>query len=68
MGSQGVGHDLVTKKQQNLHTYSRSILDMDCQVGLKPDHNWAIRFKGNCGVGEDSREYFGLQGDPTSPS
>ena len=22
----------------------------------------------NCGVGEDSREYLGLQGDPTSPS
>ena len=22
----------------------------------------------NCGVGEDSRESFGLQGDPTSPS
>ena len=22
----------------------------------------------NCGVGEDSLEYLGLQGDPTSPS
>ena len=22
----------------------------------------------NCGVGEDSWEFFGLQGDPTSPS
>ena len=22
----------------------------------------------NCGVGEDSQESFGLQGDPTSPS
>ena len=22
----------------------------------------------NCGIGEDSREYLGLQGDPTSPS
>ena len=22
----------------------------------------------NCGVGEDSRESLGLQGDPTSPS
>ena len=55
MGSQGVGQDLVTKQQQQkLHTYSRSILDMGCQVGLKLDHNWAIRFKGNCGVGEDS--------------
>ena len=21
----------------------------------------------NCGVGEDSREFLGLQGDPTSP-
>ena len=29
-------------------------MDMGCQVGLKLDHNWAIRFKGNCGVGEDS--------------
>ena len=36
--------------------------------------SWTIKLSAkelmllNCGVGEDSREFLGLQGDPTSPS
>ena len=39
-------------------------------VGMNGCESWTIKelMLLNCGVGEDSRESLGLQGDPTSPS
>ena len=38
--------------------------ELDCEEGLSPEELMLL----NCGVGEDSWESLGLQGDPTSPS
>ena len=40
---------------------------MDVRVGLKRKLNAEELMLLNCGVGEDSSESLGLQGDPTSP-
>ena len=61
---------------------SRDVTDKGCivkvvvfPVVMYGCENWTIRRVDhkelmllNCGVGEDSRESLGLQGDPTSPS
>ena len=39
--------------------------ELDCEESWAPK-NWCFLL--NCGVGEDSWESLGLQGDPTSPS
>ena len=41
---------------------------MDVRVGLWRKLSAEKLMLLNCGVGEDSREFLGLQGDPTSPS
>ena len=41
---------------------------MDVRVGLQIKLSAKELMLLNCGVGEDSREPLGLQGDPTSPS
>ena len=41
---------------------------MDVRVGLYRKLSAGELMLLNCGVGEDSRESLGLQGDPTSPS
>ena len=41
---------------------------MDVRVGLWRTLSTEELMRLNCGVGEDSWESFGLQGDPTSPS
>ena len=41
---------------------------MDVRVGLLRKLSTEERMLLNCGVGEDSGESLGLQGDPTSPS
>jgi len=41
---------------------------MDVRVGLERKLSAKELMLLNCGVGEDSRESLGLQGDPTSPS
>ena len=41
---------------------------MDVRVGLQRKLRAKELMLLNCGVGEDSRESLGLQGDPTSPS
>ena len=41
---------------------------MDGRVGLYRKLSAEELMLLNCGVGEDSRESLGLQGDPTSPS
>ena len=41
---------------------------MNERVGLKRKLNAEELMLLNCGVGEDSSESLGLQGDPTSPS
>ena len=38
--------------------------ELDCEEGLAPEELMPL----NCGVGEDSWESLGLQGDETSPS
>ena len=40
---------------------------MDVRVGLQRKLSAEELMLLNCGVGEDSRESLGLQGDPTSP-
>ena len=40
---------------------------MDVRVGLKRKLSTEELILLNCGVGEDSCKYLGLQGDPTSP-
>ena len=57
MGSHRVGHDR-----------SDSTTCMDVTVGLSRKLSTKELMLLNCGVGEDSRESLGLQGDPTSPS
>ena len=39
---------------------------MDVRVGLRKLSDEELMLL-NCDVGEDSREFLGLQGDPTSP-
>ena len=41
---------------------------MDVRNGLQRKLNMEELMLLNCGVGEDSGESLGLQGDPTSPS
>ena len=41
---------------------------MDVRVGLQRKLSAKVSMLLNCGVGEDSWESLGLQGDPTSPS
>ena len=41
---------------------------MDVRVGLQSKLSAEELMLLNCGVGEDSGESLGLQGDPTSPS
>jgi len=41
---------------------------MDVRVGLQRKLNAEELTLLNCGIGEDSRESLGLQGDPTNPS
>ena len=41
---------------------------MDVRVGLRRKLSAEELLLLNCGVGENSRESLGLQGDPTSPS
>ena len=41
---------------------------MDVRVGLSRKLSTEELMLLNCGVGEDSRESLGQQGDPTSPS
>ena len=41
---------------------------MDVRVGLSKKLSTEELMLLNCGVGEDSSESLGLQGDPTSPS
>ena len=41
---------------------------MDVRAGLKRKLGAEELMLLNCGVGEDSSESLGLQGDPTSPS
>ena len=41
---------------------------MDVRVGLYKKLNAKELMLLNCGVGKDSQESLGLQGDPTSPS
>ena len=41
---------------------------MDVRVGLQRKLSAEDLMLLNCGVGEDSRESLGLQGDPTSSS
>ena len=40
---------------------------MDVRLGLSRKLGTEKLMLLNCGVGEDSRESLGLQGDPTSP-
>ena len=44
------------------------VVIMDVRVGLWRKLSAEELMLSNCGVGEDSRESLGLQGDPTSPS
>ena len=41
---------------------------MDVRVGAYRKLSAEEMMLLNCGVGEDSSEFLGLQGDPTSPS
>ena len=54
-----------------LPTKVRLVKAMVLPVVIHGCESWAIKKELmllNCGVGEDSCESFGLQGDPTSPS
>ena len=64
MGSQRVRHDWVTKQQNRYFQWSC----LDVRVGLWRKLSAKKLMLLNCGVGEDSWESLGLQGDPTSPS
>ena len=50
---------------QGYHFYSSRvwILELDCEEGWAPEELMLL----NCGVGEDSWEFLGLQREPTSP-
>ena len=47
---------------------SHKMLAMDVRIGLERKLSTEELMLLNCGVGEDSCESLGLQGDPTSPS
>ena len=78
-GSQRVGHDWVTFRQhikKQRHYFANKVLSSQ-SYGFSSSHvsTWELDYKEswvpmllNCGVGEDSWESLGLQGDPTSPS
>ena len=82
MGSHRVGHDwsdlaaaaAAYSRDITLSTKVRLVKAMVFPVVMYGCESWTIKLSAeelmllNCGVGEDSWESLGLQGDPTSPS
>ena len=82
MGSHRVGHDwsdlaaaaAADSRDITLSTRVRLVKAMVFPVVMYGCESWTIKLSAeelmllNCGVGEDSWESLGLQGDPTSPS
>ena len=64
----------MKKQRHNLADKGLSSQSMVFPVVMCGYESWAIKLSAeelmilNCGVGEDSLESLGLQGDPTSPS
>ena len=65
---------ILKSRDVTLPTKVRLVQAMVFPVVMYGCESWTIKLSTeelmllNCGVGEDSRESLGLQGDPTSPS
>ena len=66
--------DSIFKSRDSLPTKVRLVKAMVFPLVMYGCESWTVKKASakklmllNCGVGEDSRESLGLQGDPTSP-
>ena len=55
-------------KGQYSQSYGFPVVMYGCELSYKESLSTEELMVLNCGVGQDSLESFGLQGDPTSPS
>ena len=63
-----LGRKVIKSRDITLPTKVRLVKAMVFPVVMYGCDSWTVMMLLNCGVGEDSWESLGLQGDPTSPS
>ena len=61
---------LMAESEEELKSLLMKVIEESEKIGLKLNiqKTKIMELSWNCGVGEDSWESLGLQGDPTSPS
>ena len=58
----------IADKGSSSQSYGFPVVRYGCELSYKESLSTEELMVLNCGVGQDSLESFGLQGDPTSPS